>query len=309
MNYHQSVFSKYHTSVLLKEVLEALNIVPGELYLDTTLGGGGHTKSVLDLGGRVIATDVDRDAIDFVSRQLGAKSTRDGVWVTPDGSLKIYQKNFRALDEVSEDLPEQGFWGVLFDLGVSSYMLDTPQKGFSFSKEGPLDMRMDSSLAVTAADLINGLNEGELYELFSKLGQESYARRFARDIVQSRKSAKIETTTQLAAVVNASVKGYREGINPSTKVFMALRLAVNDELGNLKLGLEKASRMLKPGGRLVVISFHSLEDKIVKDFFKSEKELKVLTKKPIVATSDETAQNPRARSAKMRVAEKVAMTL
>jgi len=295
----------FHTSVLQKEVLEALQVVPGEYYLDATLGGGGHTKAILDFGGRVTALDVDTDAINYTSKKLGAKKLKSGVWVTPDTNLTIYQRNFKDLDEVARLAGIKAFAGVLFDLGVSSYMLDTPERGFSFSKNGPLDMRMDTGLGVTASDLINGLNEGELYELFTKLGEERNARRLARDIVRSRLEKRIETTTDLAQIIKKSVGRREKGIDPATRVFMALRIVVNDELNNLREALPRASQLLGTGGRLAVISFHSLEDRIVKDFFKSEPSLKMLNKKPLTASAQELKENLRARSAKLRVAEKV----
>lgn len=295
--------SKFHQSVLTKEVLSSLTVVPGEVYLDCTLGGGGHTKGILDFGASVIALDVDHDAIANAEKEFGLVE-RGGVWVTKDERLKIYKKNFVDLDIVARHAGVTKFSGILFDLGVSSFMLDRPEKGFSFSKIGNLDMRMDQTLAVTAADLVNGLNEGELYELFSRLGEEFDARSVSRAIVRSRVNKKIETTRELASIVAASKK-VNAKVDPATKVFMALRIAVNDELNNLKTALPKTIDFLKIGGRLVVISFHSLEDRIVKDFNKSRDDLRVLTPKPITAQEVELAINPRARSAKMRVAERI----
>lgn len=290
----------YHKSVLRTESLEGLNTIPGELYLDCTLGGGGHTQAILDAGGKVIALDVDEDAIGHAKQKFGLKE-RDGVWVTNDLNLVVKRLNFKELGQ----LKENGFSGILFDLGVSSFMLDRAEKGFSFSKEGPLDMRMDSTLAVEAKDLLNGLNEGELYELFSKLGEERYARRIARDVVRHRLESPFVTTKDLSELINSSIKTKGKEINPSTRVFMALRIAVNDELNNLREALRSCIGVLKPGGRLVVISFHSLEDRIVKEFFKNQQNLKILTPKPLVPSVEEQRSNPRSRSAKMRVAEKV----
>jgi 16S rRNA (cytosine1402-N4)-methyltransferase len=297
----------FHKSVLYQEVLEALSVIPGEVYVDATLGGGGHTEGILQNGGKVIALDVDSAAIDFSSKRLGARK-EGGVWVTPTGNLTIYQSNFRHLDSVVKEEGVKSVSGILFDLGVSSFMLEAPERGFSFVKEGPLDMRMDQSLQVRAVDLVNALNEGELYELFSKLGEEPHARRFARDIVSHRLNKRIETTRELAEIIDQSlgrVFGIKKEINPSTRVFMALRIAVNDELNNLKEALPKAVALLKRGGRLVIISFHSLEDRIVKEFLKKEATLKILTKKPLIPTQEEIRENPRARSAKMRVAERI----
>lgn len=295
--------TNYHTSVLFKESLEAISVVPGETYLDATFGGGGHTKGILDFGGKVLALDVDQDAIENAKRKFDLAG-KDGVWVTRSGNLKIYKNNFQNLDSVAKKEQIKGFSGIIFDLGVSSFMFETADRGFSFSNSGPLDMRMDKDLEVRAADLLNALNEGELYELFSKLGEEPYARRIASDVVRYRLNKKFENTEELANLVSKVHKNIRKEINPSTKVFMALRIAVNDELNALKEALPKASGLLKKGGRLVVISFHSLEDKIVKEYFKQDQSLVVITAKPITASEEELKLNKRSRSAKMRVAQK-----
>lgn len=293
----------FHTSVLSEEVLEALNVIPGEDYLDATLGGGGHTGKILNFGGKVVALDFDDQAITHAIKEFNLKE-RNGVWVTKEGNLKVYQKNFTDIDSLEKN---KVFSGLIFDLGASSFMFDSAARGFSFSKEAPLDMRMDKNLSVTASDLLNGLNEGELYELFSKLGEEHYARRIARDVKLNRIGKKVWSTLELADLVCKVYRSLRvrTEIHPATKVFMALRLAVNDELNNLREALPKASERLKKGGRMMVISFHSLEDKIVKDFFKGRADLRVLTGKPILATEAEVKANPRSRSAKMRVAEKI----
>ncbi len=295
---------KYHQSVLFDEVLEALNIVPEGTYLDCTLGGGGHTEGILRLADKVIALDIDEDAIENAKERFQLTEL-NGVWVTKDGSLKIIKENFQNLDQALTKAEVSVVSGVLFDLGVSSYMLDKPERGFSFSKPGPLDMRMSQDLAVSAADLVNGLNEGELYELLSKLGEVGNARFIARNIVRNRLERKIETTQDLARVVSGGKVRRKGEIDPATTVFMALRIAVNDELNNLKTALPKAVSSLKKGGRLVVLSFHSLEDRIVKDFMKSSPELKILSDKPIVATDEEIGKNRRARSVKMRIAERI----
>lgn len=294
----------YHQSVLYQEVLEALCVVPGEDYLDATFGGGGHSQGILEFGGKVIALDFDKDALENAKNKFELVD-KDGVWVTGNGNLKIYKSNFREIDTVAQKAGLKDFSGIIFDLGVSSFMVDTAARGFSFAKNGPLDMRMDQDLQVRAADLLNALNEGELYELFSKLGQEPYARRFARDVVRNRVNKPFESTKDLVDIINSAVKVRKAGSNPSTRAFMALRIAVNDELNNLTVSLPKAAKLLRSGGRLVIISFHSLEDKIVKDFIKSSKTLKIITEKPVVASLDEIRNNPRARSAKMRVAEKL----
>lgn len=293
----------YHKSVLGREVLEALNIIPGETYLDATLGGGGHTEGILNFVGKVVALDFDKDAIENAKKRFHLLE-KDGVWVTNSGNLKIIKENFQNLDKALDRVKQKQVAGVLFDLGVSSHMLDTPERGFSFGKEGPLDMRMDQDLSVKASDLINALNEGEIYELLIRLGEVSNARSIASNIIRSRVEQKIIYTTELARVVNLGHRRRKGEIDPATKVFMALRIAVNDELNNLKQALPKALSRLKKGGRLVVLSFHSLEDRIVKDFFKSSAELRAITDKPISASHTEVSENPRARSVKMRVAEK-----
>ena len=283
----------FHRSVLYQEVLDGLNVKAGETYVDTTLGGGGHAEGILKLGGRVIGIDTDPEAITHVKEHLKSSS------------LILEQGNFVEIDKILSRNNISEVSGVLFDLGVSSFQLDSPRRGFSFKYEAPLDMRMSPNLKVAAVDLVNGLNEGELYELFSRFGEERYARRIARAIVRSRLEEKIERTDQLARVVEASVGRRTTKVHPATRVFLALRIAVNSELDNLKEALPKASGLLKSRGRLVIISFHSLEDRIVKDFIKDNLELVGINKKPIVPTEREVLDNPRARSAKLRVAEKL----
>ena len=293
----------YHKSVLFGEALEALNIFPDEIYLDCTLGGGGHTEGILKFAGKVVALDVDQDAIDNAKTKFNLVET-DGVWVAPGGRLTVIKENFQNLDKALSLAGVEEVGGVLFDLGVSSYMFDTPERGFSFAKEAPLDMRMDQRLTVKASDLINALNEGELYELFTRLGEVSNARPIARNICRSRLKKRIETTEDLAKIVKDVSRNWKGDIDPATKVFMALRIAVNDELNVLKVALPKAAARLKPGARLVVLSFHSLEDRIVKDFIKGSRDLRSLTEKPIIPSKTELSQNRRSRSVKMRVAEK-----
>ncbi len=283
----------FHSSVLYQEVLDGLNIKPGETYVDTTLGGGGHAEGILKLGGRVIGIDTDPEAITHVKEHLKSSS------------LILEQGNFVEIDKILSRNNISEVSGVLFDLGVSSFQLDSPRRGFSFKYEASLDMRMSPNLKVAAVDLVNGLNEGELYELFSRFGEERYARRIARAIVRSRLEEKIKRTDQLARVVEASVGRRTTKVHPATRVFLALRIAVNSELDNLKEALPKASGLLKSKGRLVIISFHSLEDRIVKNFIKDNLELVGINKKPIVPTEREVSDNPRARSAKLRVAEKL----
>lgn len=287
----------FHTPVLLGEATDYLKVCPGGKYIDATIGGGGHTAEILKRGGTVLGIDWDPEAINYVGSRVKGLGFRK--------NLILVRGNFKDLEVIarSNDFNEVG--GIIFDLGVSSHQLLTPERGFSFATDAPLDMRMDPQLAVGAADLVNGLDRGELYELFSKLGEE-YDTRIVRAIVRARAIESIKTCRQLADLV-VGVKGGKQGakIHPATRVFQALRIAVNGELENLRLVLPQAVELLKIGGRLVVISFHSLEDRIVKEFFKNESKLKILTKHPIRPSEAEIGANPRSKSAKMRVAERI----
>lgn len=287
----------FHTPVLLGEVIDHLKVCPGGKYIDATIGGGGHTAEILKRGGIVLGIDWDPEAIGYVGFRVKGLGYRK--------NLTLVRGNFKDLASIARSNDFSEVWGIILDLGVSSYQLLTPERGFSFTTNAPLDMRMDPQLAVGAADLVNGLDRGELYELFSKLGEE-YDTRIVRAIIRARAIEPIKTCRQLADLV-VGVKGGKQGarIHPATRVFQALRIAVNGELENLRLVLPQAVELLKIGGRLIVISFHSLEDRIVKNFFKTEKRLKVLTKHPIRPGSQGVNENPRSRSAKMRVAEKI----
>ncbi|MBI2019895.1 16S rRNA (cytosine(1402)-N(4))-methyltransferase RsmH [Candidatus Daviesbacteria bacterium] len=287
----------YHRPVLLGEVLEVLEVKAGEWYLDCTLGDGGHSLEILKKGGNVLGLDVDPEAIERTKGRL------EGFGES--GRFKAIQGNFRDIKNLvlQMDLADQKFAGILFDLGVSSLQLENPERGFSFGKVGPLDMRMDPTLAVTALDLVNGLNKGELYELFTKLGEEKYSRRLAEALVSAREVGPIQTTRQLAELAEKTL-GRREKIHPATRIFQALRIAVNDELNALKEGLDQVMTLMEENGQILVISFHSLEDRIVKNTFNNWEEEglgKVVTKKPITPSNLELRENPRSRSAKMRV--------
>ncbi len=290
--------AKFHEPVLLKEVVEYLRVERGEKYIDATAGGGGHTAAILKLGGKILSIDCDPEAV-RAARDYLASACPPGKHY----SWRLVSGNFKDLYQIAKKEKFLNVSGILFDLGVSSYQLEEGERGFSFAREGPLDMRMDPSLEVTAADLVNGLNKGELNELFAKFGQEHYSRRIAEAICHARNLKPIRTTGQLAKIISQAVP--KKGrLHPATRSFQALRIAVNDELNNLKLALPQAEELLKKNGRLVVISFHSGEDRIVKEFFKNQSQLKVITKKPIRPTPEETKANPRSRSAKLRVAEK-----
>ncbi|HUV42384.1 MAG TPA: 16S rRNA (cytosine(1402)-N(4))-methyltransferase RsmH [Patescibacteria group bacterium] len=297
--------ARFHKPVLLKKVLEYLEVKEGEKYLDATAGGGGHTQAILKLGGKILAIDCDPEAVKAARVYLAS--------ACPPGKhyfWRLVSGNFKDLKEIAKKEGFSEVAGILFDLGVSSYQLETEERGFSFRDNGPLDMRMDPRLGVTAADLINGLNKGELNEIFSKFSQEHYSRRFAEAICQSRRLRPIRTTGELVAVIEKALPGKAKRkmkIHPATRVFQALRIVVNDELNNLKEALPQAQDLLKPKGRLAIISFHSGEDRIVKQFFKdkeSTSQLRIITKKPIRPTLEEIKENPRSRSAKLRVAEK-----
>ena len=293
-----------HKSVLLDESVGFLDVKKGETYIDATLGAGGHTKKILELGGKVLGIDIDPKAITRASRDFSVPIEEGGgILSGKTPSLTITQGNFANLESIARKF---GVWetsGILFDLGFSSIQLEEGGKGLSFQRNEPLDMRFDPKLGVTAADLVNGLNQRQLYELFSRYGEEPNSRHFARAISIARIKKKIETTGELAKIIVGATK-YRSKVHPATRVFLALRIAVNDELGNLEKGLTQAASLLKSKGRLVVISFHSLEDGIVKNFFKEREDLKILTAKPLVPSREEVLDNPRSRSARLRVAEK-----
>ncbi len=291
--------NSYHTSVLLQEVVTFLGVREGGRYIDGTFGGGGHAAEIFRRGGIVLGIDMDQDALRY-----GKENFKSQISV---GKLRLVKGNFREIDKLAGANGFANVDGILLDLGVSSFQLDTPGRGFSFQSPGPLDMRMDRELGVTAKDLLTVLSKGELYELFTTFGEERLARPIADSIVKSRRVKQIETTEELGQIVSRVVSGGHPGIHPATRVFQALRIAVNDELENLRIALPKAVQLLKENGRLCVISFHSLEDRIVKTgFLEMEKQVlgQVVTKKPVVADEDETNRNRRARSAKLRVFER-----
>lgn len=304
--------NSYHTPVMLRETLEALRAGPGKRFVDATLGGGGHTRALLRAGAEVVGLDQDRDALDEAERWRESLEEED--------RLVLLQSNFRRIGGLFEGIGCGKFDGMLFDLGVSSFQLDEASRGFSFQQDGPLDMRMDHGGAVTAADLVNQYPEERLVEIFEDFGEEKHARRIARAIVQMRQRAPLERTLELARLVESAVPG-RGRKHPATRVFQALRMEVNDELGSLKEGLESAIRWIKPGGRLAVITFHSLEDRLVKNFLRQHSErwlnrpewpeprlnpeycLELCPRKGVKPSREEVVRNPRARSALLRVAQ------
>ncbi|WP_261663783.1 16S rRNA (cytosine(1402)-N(4))-methyltransferase RsmH [Deinococcus sp. Marseille-Q6407] len=278
-----------HLPVLPQEVLEALQPAPGRLIVDGTLGGAGHTRLLLERGAEVIGIDQDPYALERVQAEN-----------LP--GLRTLRGNFRDMPALLAGAGITQVDGILLDIGVSSFQLDDAERGFSYHSEAALNMRMSQS-GPSAADLVNRLEEAELAALIYEYGEEKHSRRLARAIVAARQSAPIETTTALADIIKRAYPGFAKGIHPARRTFQALRIAVNDELGALRDGLQGAEALLAPGGRLAVISFHSLEDRIVKRFLLGSSRLTPLTKRPIVASEEEQAGNPRSRSAKLRVAE------
>lgn len=280
-----------HLSVLSREVVEGLAVRPGGRYLDATVGGGGHSRLILEAapGVQLVAIDRDRLALEAAQSRLAEYGDAVTFW---QGNFAEYQPQ------------EVRFDGIVADLGVSSAQLDRPERGFSFRYEAPLDMRMDERQELSAEEIVNHWDEVALADIFYRYGEERFSRRIARRIVERRP---LETTTQLASAVASSVPGkYRNGkIHPATRVFQALRIAVNEELAALETFLEKAPLWLHPGGRLGIISFHSLEDRLVKHRMRDSPLLKVLTKKPITPGEAEIAHNLRSRSAKLRVFERI----
>ena len=285
-----------HIPVLYQQSLEYLAIRPDGIYVDATFGAGGHSRGILERlqSGRLIAFDADPSA---ASRALALK----------DASFTFVQSNFRELSPALDRLGIEQVDGVLFDLGVSSMQFDTASRGFSFRESAPLDMRMDPSSGRSAYDILMTASETELADIFFHYGQERAARKIARAIVQRRKSGSLpHTTIEFAQMISGLLyrPGQRERIHPAPRVFQALRIAVNYELDALRDGLDAAVGRLRNAGRIVVISFHSLEDRIVKHKLREDDRLEVLTRKPVVPADDEIASNPRARSAKLRAAQR-----
>ncbi|MBI3988816.1 MAG: 16S rRNA (cytosine(1402)-N(4))-methyltransferase RsmH [candidate division NC10 bacterium] len=298
---------RLHIPVLLREVLELLRPAPGGRFLDCTVGLGGHAEAILEAGGpETILCGIDRDAEALALAEERLDRYR--------GQAQLVHGDFRELWELAREHRWASFDSILFDLGVSSFQLGNPERGFSFFINGPLDMRMDrSGGSRTAAELLAVLSEKELAGILWEFGEERFSRRIARAIVRKREQDPITSTKQLKDLVERTVprSAWPRKIHPATRTFQALRIAVNDELSGLSGTLEEASALLKPGGRLVVIAFHSLEDRIVKETFRrlagqEPSAFRLLTKKPVVPSEEEREQNPRSRSAKLRALEKVA---
>jgi 16S rRNA (cytosine1402-N4)-methyltransferase len=302
-----------HIPVLYHEVLDFLRPRPGGRYLDGTVGAGGHTAGILQVSaptGRVLAFDRDQEAIAFARRRLAQYGDR----------VVFVHASYSEMERLAPACGFDSVDGILLDLGLSSRQLDDSSRGFSFMKEGPLDMRFDPTQGETAADLVNNLDEAELADIFRRYGEEQHSRKIAQAIVENRP---VETTTQLANLIARKVKR-RGRIHPATQVFQALRIAVNRELEAVETGVQAAIPLLSPGGRLAVISFHSLEDRFVKHYFRrlsqdcicppqqplctcdAQASVRLLTRKAAKASAAEIEANPRSRSARLRVVEKLA---
>jgi 16S rRNA (cytosine1402-N4)-methyltransferase len=302
----------YHLPVLMQEVLDMLQPAPGKLIFDGTLGGGGHTEAILQKGARVVAMDQDDDALRYAGERMKPYADR----------FCALKGNFRDFPSVLAEAGVTGLDGMLIDIGVSSHHLDDAERGFSFAKDGPLDMRMNTSAPLTAADVVNTYPQEELERIFFEYAEEPQARRIARAIVNDRAQLPFTRTLQLAEMIARVCPKYSKK-HPATLVFQALRCEVNQEYAALREFLAAASKWLKPGGRLVVISFHSIEDRIVKQAFQQQSApfidrpewpeakknpectLRLLTKKPLEASELELSLNPRARSARLRAAERL----
>lgn len=289
-----------HKPTLCSEVIEFLDLKKKDVILDCTVGCGGHASEILRNicpGGELIGIDRDQDALRIAKENLKEFGE----------CARLLYGNFKNLDLILENCGIKEVDGILFDLGLSSYQIDSPGRGFSFRFDAPLDMRMDKALKMTAFDLVNNLCQEEIAKILRDFGQERFSNRIARQIVRQREKAPISTTLELAEIIRRAAPRIKSKIHPATRSFQAFRIAVNNELDALKEGLEKASFYLKRKGRICVISFHSLEDRIVKNKFKElhrQGNFKILTKKPLCPKEEEILDNPRSRSAKLRAIEK-----
>ncbi|MGN0435087.1 MAG: 16S rRNA (cytosine(1402)-N(4))-methyltransferase RsmH [Wujia sp.] len=307
-----------HVSVLLNETIDSLNIKPDGIYVDGTLGGGGHSLEIckrLGPKGRLIGIDQDSDAIAAATKRLEAYKDR----------VTIVHSNYQDIDSVLRELSVSGVDGIVLDLGVSSYQLDNVERGFTYKEDTPLDMRMDQSMEMTAKDIVNSYSESELFRVIRDYGEDSFAKNIAKHIVRAREEKVIETTGELNEIIKAAIPAkVRQSMgHPSKKTFQAIRIELNRELEVLENSIDKMIKLLNPGGRLSIITFHSLEDRIVKNIFRDNMNPctcppnfpvcmcgkvptgKVITRKPIVPGEQELEKNKRAKSSKLRVFEKI----
>lgn len=306
-----------HVPVLFDEVMTALDIKPGGTYVDGTVGGGGHSSGICERlagNGTLIAVDRDEEALAAAEKRLEAY----------DCTKRFVHANYSDIDAISKAAGSK-VSGILLDLGVSSYQLDNPERGFSYMNDAPLDMRMDASDRMTAYDVVNGYSEKELARIIREYGEERWAARIAEFIARERKLSPVDTTEKLTEIIKAAIpaKARRTGPHPAKRTFQAIRIEVNDELGHLRDAVSKLPDLLESGGRIAIITFHSLEDRIVKTEFDrrldpctcpkefpvcvcgKKADVKRVTRKPLIPTDDEIETNPRARSAKLRVLEKL----
>lgn len=306
-----------HKSVLLNETIEGLNVRKGKIYLDGTLGGAGHSYEILkklDKTGLLIGIDQDQEALKAARERLSEFK-----------NVEYFNLNYIDFEKALDELGIEKIDGVLLDIGVSSYQFDNPERGFSYRFDAPLDMRMDKSLEISAKDIVNTYSEDDITEIIREYGEEKWASRISKFIVQERKNKKIETTFELVEIIKNAIPAgaRRNGPHPAKRTFQALRIEVNKELDVLKNSIDKFVHRLNPGGRIAIITFHSLEDRIVKNSFKylekdcicpptspictcnKKREIKIITRKPITASEDELKENNRSHSAKLRIAEKL----
>lgn len=283
-----------HVPVLLRESIDFLNLKDEGIYVDCTLGGGGHTEEIKIRNPRseIFGIDLDQEALEAAKVRLAKFK-----------NIEFIHDNFRNIKKFAREKVD----GILFDLGISSHQIEEARRGFSLQKDGPLDMRMDPSQNLTAKDILNRFNQDKLQRIFREFGEERFSHRIAKAIVRKRRVEEINTTLELKKIVEKAIPTWkkRESV---TRIFQALRIAVNQELDNLKTALDHAIDLLKPGGRIVVISYHSLEDRIVKHTLRKadqEEKVNILTKKPLLSSAAEISSNPRSRSAKLRAAEKI----
>lgn len=297
------VRENFHQPVMIKEVVRLLCTKENGIFLDCTLGLGGHAEAILEASspdGVLIGIDVDEDALEIAKRNLARFKER----------FKGVYGNFKNADKIIKELNVNSVDGILLDLGLSSLQIEKQERGFSFMRDGPLDMRMDKSNSITAEEIVNNYRIDELQRIIHEYGEERYAKRIAKKIGEIRGKKRIRTTSELVNIINSVVPAGRgkRRIHPATRTFQALRIAVNHELENLKQFFSIALNILKKGGRLVVISFHSLEDRLVKLTFRKweeEKSFKILTRKVVTPSEEEISSNPRAGSAKLRAGERI----